>query len=164
MREILPVLRRHHVDQTILASDPKRVGNCVSACVASYLGLDLEDVPHFIEDGGRIHADQCENITEPLADRVGWWALMVGFIAGYTARVPVFLKQLDDADPGELVFVAGPSNRGVEHQTLYRNGILWHDPHPSRDGLLEVTELLVFREMARPYDHTPTPSDVPVAP
>jgi hypothetical protein len=37
------------VDQTILASDPKREGNCLSACVATFLGRPLEEVPHFAE-------------------------------------------------------------------------------------------------------------------
>ncbi|MFE6645683.1 hypothetical protein ACFVJS_03910 [Nocardioides sp. NPDC057772] len=30
------------VDQTIFVTDPKRKGNCVAACIATLLGIELE--------------------------------------------------------------------------------------------------------------------------
>lgn len=137
----------HRVTQTILASDPKRMGNCVAACVASFLGLDLEQVPHFLEFGDAWKPDP----DEP--DRVVWFAMLAGFMAGHG----LWLTQLDDlegAEPGELVFASGPSPRGVFHQVLYRDGQLWHDPHPSRDGVLEVKEVEAWRPFR--HDHAPT--------
>ena len=68
---------------------------------------------------------------------------------------PVTLESVDDAESTEIVWVAGPSPRGVLHQVLYRDGRLWHDPHPSRDGVLEITEVIVWRP--RRHDHSPTP-------
>lgn len=125
------------VDQTILASDPKRKGNCVSACVATFLGRPLDQVPHFVE----ISPDTT----------VGW--LLVGYMAGH-GYWPHQLASPQDADPGEIVFVAGMSERGVLHQVLYRDGVLWHDPHPSRAGVLDVREVLAWRPVR--HDHTPT--------
>ncbi len=57
------------VDQTILASDPKRLGNCLSACVATFLDLPLDEVPHFVELGSDLAGDE----TDPHA---WWWTLL----------------------------------------------------------------------------------------
>lgn len=139
---------RVRLDQTILASDPERQGNCVSACAATHLGLPLESVPHFIE------ADQGAT-TDGSEGSDGWWWLLVGFMAGH-GLWPVVLDSIDDAESTELVWVAGPSPRGVFHQVLYRTGRLWHDPHPSKAGLSEVREVLVWRR--RTHDHEPSNS------
>lgn len=138
------------VDQTILASDPHRQGNCVAACVASYLGVPLETVPHFLEH-------DTEATVDGSAGSVAWWWLLIGFMAGH-GLWPVELDSLTEGERGELLFVAGPSARGVFHQVLYRDGELWHDPHPSKDGLTEVREVLAWRP--RQHDHAPTPHDL----
>jgi hypothetical protein len=127
------------VDQTILATDPNRQGNCLSACIATYLDVPLDQVPHF---------------AEYLPDEGdAWWHLFIGFMAG-RGLWPVQLDDPHDALPGEVTFVCGPSERGVLHQVLYRDGVLFHDPHPSRAGLLGVTEVLVWRPIR--HDHEPT--------
>lgn len=128
------------IDQTILAGDPKRQGNCLAACVATFLGVDLEEVPHFAE-------------YQPPQEPTAWWHLWIGYMAGHG----YWITELDDptdAEPGEVVFVCGPSPRGVMHQVLYRDGALWHDPHPSRAGVLGVSEVLAWRTTL--HDHTPT--------
>ena len=135
------------VDQTILHGDPKRPGNCYAACVATVLGVPLAEVPHIVELGMQLNGTD---------DKVAWWALTVGFMAarGYW---PVQLDSLADAEPGELVLVGGPSPRGVSHQTIYRDGELWHDPHPSRAGLVSIytDDLIVWRTVGD-FDHQPT--------
>lgn len=137
------------VDQTIFVTDPVRKGNCYAACLASFLGCDLHEVPHVVEMGIALGGED---------DKAAWWAMALGFMfaRGYwPERIPT----LADAEPGELVFVGGPSPRGVAHQTLYRDGELWHDPHPSRAGLLSIEEddLVVWRPCPAGYDHKPTP-------
>lgn len=134
------------VDQTILASDPKREGNCLSACVATLLDIPLGHVPHFIEVGAALNGED---------DQVAWWAMFLGFMAG-KGQWPVELASVHAADEDEPVFVMGMSPRGVCHQVIYVNGELWHDPHPSHAGLVDVREVLRF-EVAR-FDHTPTVS------
>lgn len=134
------------VDQTILATDPERPGNCLSAAVASYLRIPLGRVPHFIEYDAEATTDGTEGGN-------GWWLMLLGFMAGF-GLWPLTLDTPDDGEPGEVLFVAGPSPRGVFHQVLYRDGALWHDPHPSKDGITEVREVLAWRETL--HDHTPT--------
>jgi hypothetical protein len=139
------------IDQTVFAEDPKRKGNCVAACVATWLGIPLADVPHFIEFGiaygdADDHSDvSCGN---------NWWSMLLGFMAG-KGWWPVELETVTSGEVGETLFVAGPSPRGVSHQVLYRDGRLWHDPHPSRAGVTDVTEVLAFRPLPD-FDHSPT--------
>jgi hypothetical protein len=144
------------VDQTIFVTDhPKRLGNCVAACVASALGLRLEQVPHFIEFG-IYYGDKPD--PKDTSSGSAWFAMMAGFFAGHGVW-PVTVESVDHAEPGELVFVHGPSPRGVGHQVLYRDGRLWHDPHPSRDGLLSIStdgSLFVLRPLPEVgFDHAP---------
>lgn len=138
------------VTQTILHDDPKRRGNCLAACVATFLGIDLREVPHFIEFGEALNGE---------SEHVAWLAMLCGFMAG-RGRWIVDLDTLDQAEPDEVVFVAGPSPRGVMHQVLYRNGVLWHDPHPSGAGLLEVKHVEAWRPLpCAGFDHAPTPQE-----
>lgn len=139
-----PMPEPTRVDQTIFVSDPKRPGNCFSACVASFLGVPLEHVPHFIElwpasvDGSESDGS--------------WWHATCGFMAAHGLWGHDVLS--GEAMPGEVVFAAGMSERGVMHQVLYRDGKLWHDPHPSRAGIVEATEIIAWRPVT--FDHTPS--------
>ena len=40
----------------------------------------------------------------------------------------------------------GPTQRGVKHCCIYKDGHVHHDPHPSNSGLLHITESWVFRK------------------
>lgn len=142
------------VNQTITADDPQRLGNCVSACVASILNRPLDEVPHFGEEGVVLG----DVVEDGVGHGLHWWAMLLGYMAaaGYS---PVELPDVDHGEPGEYLFVAGLSPRGVMHQVIYRDGTLWHDPHPSRDGLADVREVLAWRP--RRWNHTPT--EVPSA-
>jgi hypothetical protein len=144
------------VDQTILATDPKRKGNCVAACVASLLGIPLTRVPHFIEFGIAF-GDATE--VEEVSHGNNWWAMVLGYLAGHGLWV-VKLEEVTEADRDEFVLVAGMSPRGVMHQVIYRSGQLWHDPHPSRAGVLDVREVLVVRPLPDVgFDHAPTTTE-----
>lgn len=136
------------IEQTILHSDPKRPGNCLAACVATFLGIELKQVPHFVEFGAHWNGDD---------DRAAWWAMLCGFMAGRGLWVTE-LDSLDQVTPGEVAFVSGPSPRGAfHHQVLYRDGQLWHDPHPSSIGLLSISAIEVWRSLPEPgFDHTPS--------
>ncbi|HEY9352759.1 MAG TPA: hypothetical protein VIP28_05890 [Nocardioides sp.] len=138
------------VDQTIFVTDTKRKGNCVAACVATLLGISLEEVPHFIEFG----IAYGDSETDKASAGHHWWAMMLGFFAGRGLWVTE-LESVRRGERGEVLLVCGPSPRGVMHQVLYRDGRLWHDPHPSRAGVLEVREVLAVRPLSS-FDHTPT--------
>ena len=146
----------HKVDQTIFQTDSQRNGNCFAACVASALGKQLADVPHFIEWGQHLHNGAIRDDNDP--DRKHWWGMFLGYCFALDLW-PQELATLDEAGEGEVVFVAGPSPRGVHHQVLYRDGALWHDPHPSRAGLTSITEMFALRAVPTAgHDHHPSES------
>ena len=145
------------VDQTIFHDDPQRPGNCFAACVATAVGKALHEVPHFVEWGQWFHNEHLKDTED--ADRKCWWAMFIGYTAGL-GLFPLALDTISDALAGELVFVSGQSPRGVAHQVLYRDGELWHDPHPSRAGILSIDPddlIFVLRSLpAAGHDHEPT--------
>ncbi|MER8030719.1 hypothetical protein ABTZ78_17370 [Streptomyces bauhiniae] len=110
------------VTQTILHNDPSgRTGNCLQAATASLLDLPLDDVPHFAE-----HDDWLERLA----------AFCHSY--GYTLQ---FQPVTDYCAYG---MAWGPAERGVRHAVCWADGRMAHDPHPSRAGLLAVTELLAL--------------------
>ncbi|GAA1909253.1 hypothetical protein GCM10009737_08080 [Nocardioides lentus] len=140
------------IDQTIFVGDGRRLGNCVAACIATITGDPLDRVPHFIEFG--IAYGDTDTTDADVSSGNNWWAMMLGYLAA-KGLWPVELEQLTDADAHELVLVAGISPRGVVHQVIYRGGRLWHDPHPSRAGVLDLREVLAVRPLPG-FDHAPT--------
>ncbi|MFE9127086.1 hypothetical protein ACFYOF_16975 [Streptomyces sp. NPDC007148] len=124
------------VTQTILHSDPSgRLGNCLQAAVASLLELPIEDVPHFVQ-----HDDWLERLAAFCLEH------------GYQAVI---------CDPDAYVAYGmawGRSPRGVRHAVVWADGGMAWDPHPSREGLEQVTELIAFEPIhARPM--SPAPSE-----
>lgn len=117
-----PIFQTIHSDPT----DSKR-GNCVQAATASILELDLNDVPNFIA------------LTKPEE-----WEI----------HFRKFLKQYGFMGlriTGEYIadcyyLVVGKTNRSddVRHMVVYHDGELAHDPHPSNDGLTEVTDTFLL--------------------
>jgi hypothetical protein len=99
------------VTQTITVGDGSgRIGNCLQAAVASLLDLDLGGVPHFAE-----HDDWLERLVEFGAAR--------GYRVVYRPRPVEF----------------GRSPRDVPHAVVVIDGEIVWDPHPSRDGLVSVS-------------------------
>ena len=108
------------VDQTCFFVPGESCGNCQQAAVASILGLDLSDVPNFVEDPAE------------------FWPTYHTFLRS-RGFIDVALPK--ERHPDCFYLAYGPSSRGVQHAVIYRAGKLVHDPHPSREGILEVREV-----------------------
>jgi hypothetical protein len=107
------------VTQTILSDPANGVrGNCLAAITASLLEIDIGDIPDLLEAND------------------GWQAAWTRFCKsrGYEVRY----CGDDENFPAGLSVAYGPGPRGTYHVAIYLDGELHHDPHPSRDGLLEV--------------------------
>ncbi len=100
-------------------------GNCFQAAVASLLGLELEQVPNFMDDKPRFE----ERYIRFVAER-GFSIICLDF---ETAR------NLD-----AYYLALGRSDRAVGHVVVYRKGQLAHDPHPANTGLQAVDFVHVF--------------------
>lgn len=117
------------VDQTIF--DNVR-GNCMAACVAAILDLDLPDVPNFVESSNHLSA-----LTSWLAKRG-----MAFQQYQLDRRRPVLWRIIGGP---EYHLLAGPSPRGPwGHCVVGRKGEIVFDPHPDRRGLLSVTSATLF--------------------
>lgn len=104
------------IDQTILHGEAT-AGNCMQAAVASLFGLSLADVPHFAADGDRCHLGLMN------------FAECHGFDLVYEGKA---------TSRDGLYLACGQTERGTHHMVVYRDGALWHDPHPSRAGLAKL--------------------------
>lgn len=104
-------------------------GNCWQTVIACYLDLDLEDVPHFVqidEDGG-----------------LNWWYHTCSWLRerGYE-----ILHWEEYPATNEYVLVSGRSPRGdFHHVVIYKDGKLFHDPHPSQAGVETEEEFDIIR-------------------
>lgn len=106
----------------------QRTGDdCMRACVATYLGVDYEQVP---ELSGANWSDVLRDWLAPRG--LGFFSATVG----HDAFQDVFCKA--------TVIVAGKSPRGILHAVIYRDGKLWHDPHPEGGGIESVQDVDVI--------------------
>lgn len=123
-------------------------GNCLQTVVASMLDLDLDQVPHF-------------------ALYVDWFAAMRRWARDRDADFTYFPLPVPEQyaaawetlqtwgrEHRAHVLLSGPSPRGPFWHVVVGNVDLEtvHDPHPSRAGLLEVRDVIVY---CQPYDPAP---------
>lgn len=112
------------IDQTEFGE----LGNCQSACLATLLGVRIEDVPNWTAMPCSDN-QKYERMKAWLRER-GWWLLTV---------VP---WQGIPWPPREGYYIAGGvSPRGVRHAVIFKDGKLWHDPHPERGGIADVQDI-----------------------
>lgn len=95
-------------------------GNCFPACIASILEMDVEDVIQIQE-----HYDDPE-----------WPQILQRWLnsKGYRWRT----IEPEDNVSGKYILVSGTSPRfpDCSHIVIYKDGIMVHDPHPDRTGIL----------------------------
>ena len=126
--------------QTILAGrDDGVYGNCLQAAIAGALYLPMEAVPHF--------------------SQFLWWEPAIELWARGLNPSKVLRKKVTDEWPDPLIgqlhgngriIVGGKSPRGYDHVVVYLVGdARIHDPHPSRSGLVSVTDWYWFEDNPR---------------
>ncbi|HEX7866574.1 MAG TPA: hypothetical protein VF555_16580 [Variovorax sp.] len=99
-------------------------GNCFSACLASIFEVPLSEVPNFFLTAG----DEANAWWAAVRD----WLRPRGFgVIGLQLGDEVGL--LDEFE-GWLI-VTGESARDIHHATIWRDGKMVHDPHPSQCGI-----------------------------
>ena len=112
----------HKIDQEYFF-DKGEVGDCVRAVTASILDMDRKDVPHFVKDNP---GHQWYEHWETFMKNNGIFPHM---LTGPWEKTPV---------PIGYYLASGPVSRGCKHIVIMENGKLYHDPHPSREGLQEI--------------------------
>lgn len=124
-------------------------GNCLQAAVASLLDLELDEVPHFA-----LFVDWFAAMRRWARERDGDFTY---FPAPGTddQYAEVWERVVEWGRGGDVyVILGGPSPRGPFGHVVVGNVDLEvvHDPHPSRAGLVEVEDAIVY---CAPYDPAP---------
>ncbi|MHB1953445.1 MAG: hypothetical protein ACYCOU_06810 [Sulfobacillus sp.] len=123
--------------------DPENgiVGDCFRACIASILELPAVSVPHF----GAIDyaSDNTTNQTFEYLRELHDWLRPRGL--AYMTQVwhgnpPEYFREIEPFGFDCYHILSGMSHRGFMHAVVARNGLIVHDPHPSRAGLSEPSE------------------------
>lgn len=106
-------------------------GNCLAACLAALFDVSIDNIPDF----------DSESKKSKKRGGVSWWELFEVWCheRGYH---PVILPP--SSKPAGWSIISGKSPRGLEHACIAHHGELLHDPHPSRAGLLNITDYITF--------------------
>lgn len=124
------------LDQTTFGAGK---GNCFQACVASCLGLPLEEVPNFCVDYG--DSDWWRELEKWCAERglaPLTWTFDLGNQTNAVERINSFY-----CNPIVPLIVSGENAVGVAHSCVLRGDKL-HDPNPSRAGLKTYRDAIAF--------------------
>lgn len=98
-------------------------GNCMQACIASLFNIPLGDVPNF-------------------AAVKNWFKVLNDFVKD--RGFYIYERHSQEGYlwiPRAYTLVAGQSSRGCKHLVIYKNGVLFHDPHPSNEGIKTVEDI-----------------------
>lgn len=124
---------------------PQEGGDCWATAVASYAGLGERQRNELHR---RIVLSDLALRRHDKDPQVGgnWWNVTQRFLQ---EQGMYYIGEVDSVklDPKAIYIASGPGPRGLEHCTLARgNGTLYSDPHPSDDGLIEITEWVCWWE------------------
>ena len=117
------------VDQQVL-HDPEKglFGDCQRAVIASLLNLDPSDVPNFAQDS--------KNEPYEFWDGLQQFCRKHGYVYMSIPRSNFLFRYGDDGDVYHAISGKSPRSPAVNHVVVGKNGAVFHDPHPSRAGLL----------------------------
>ena len=123
-------------------------GNCFAACIASLLELPITEVPN-VEVFFHMETGYWQDVMDTFLESKGY-----ELASGHQFQCFHF-PDLDIPDREKLMeelkdqyyLVYGDSPRGVYHSTIWQNGVMVHDPHPSRDGILNLGDFKYLRKI-----------------
>jgi len=114
------------VDQTKLHSKTVN-GNCLAASLASILEMSLSEIPEF-EEG---------------QDDGNWWPRLLSWLESIGFTLLHWNEEV--VLPGYyMVMGTSPRDKSINHQVIYKHGELSHDPHPSKEGIIKIKEVMVL--------------------
>lgn len=122
----------------LIKHDPEKgaIGDCFRCCIASLLDMRAEYVPHFMKkDWGKEEKD------------LTWFKELQYWLStrGLAYLDLIVQKEFCGTNWFEKIgaggfdayhIISGVSPRGYRHAVVGRNGIIVHDPHPDRSGLI----------------------------
>lgn len=122
--------------QTKFHNPPITNGNCFATVIATLIEVEVKDVPA-VEEVFKSNNKPNENKK---------W---VNIMQEYLNSKGYLWGGLDEHLMNDELYIAvGPSPRGnFNHCVIYKNGKLFHDPHPDNTGLKSITHLEVIEKL-----------------
>jgi hypothetical protein len=125
-------------------------GNCLVACIASVLDVDIHEVPNLYTLYGITRPQPPDAVDTPYwAEVLNMWMrdkhgkeLEIMTAIAYASRVT------KDPNYPRTAIVKGMSHRDKPHCCIYHLSTLIWDPHPSREGLKEMKHVYVIKSLA----------------
>ena len=102
--------------------------DCERACVATYFGVRLDEVPD-------LAGKDWEDVLREWLHRRG-----MNFFTATVESEAVFRRVFSRG----MVIAGGISSRGNHHAVIYLDGELWHDPWPDGSGIERIDDVDVF--------------------
>lgn len=125
-------------------------GNCWAACIASILDRPLKDLETFHDLYTAYHLAIRTGETVP-------WEIRSAYpleLARVTGRAVIrFATAIERGAPTGYSIANGPGSRGHDHSCVAFDGFIFHDPHESRAGLIEIVDYDVLIPIVWPNDH-----------
>lgn len=111
--------------------DKGEIGDCVRAVTASILELDPKDVPHFVQ----------------LKPGFEWYDDWEQFMINHGINPKMIIIGPFDKIPklSGYYLASGPAARNCKHLVIMKDGVLAHDPHPSRAGLINIEAVWLLK-------------------
>lgn len=118
----------------VSSDDEGQVGDCLRACVASVLGLEADDVPHFFHDA-------CP--SDEGAERLKEWSRHRGVVPCYivypgSTPLQAVLDYWGGMNPDVPAILYG-STQDEEHCVVIMDGEIKHNPSWSNSPLVRPT-------------------------
>lgn len=140
-------------------------GNCLVACIASVLDVDIHEVPNLYTLYGITRPQPPDAVDTPYwAEVLNTWMrenhgkeLEIMTAIAYASRVT------KDANYPRTAIVKGMSHRDKPHCCIYHLSTLIWDPHPSREGLKEMKHVYVIKTLVDEPVKQPLSTQIQVA-
>lgn len=109
------------IEQTILSNGDTH-GDCVRACTASMLNMSIENVPNFI-----------------IFDK--WYKKWINFLYKHDIKLKKIPFKNNIPTFKNYYFVSGNTCRKTHHMVIMKDGKIVHDPHPSKNGIIDICHI-----------------------
>lgn len=126
------------VYQTRLHQPPHQAGNCYAACIATLLGISIDDLPW----PNRKEIDSFATYMPRLSERLGalgWHLLRIERKDTPCCPSKIVWSSSNLLDDQDYYLATGKTSRGFAHTVIMRGaGLLVHDPYPGGNGITET--------------------------
>lgn len=144
-------MKFHKQEHLYIPGQKEQRGSCYPTVYACLLDLDLHKVPYFHlmywskEERENVqhilHYEKAENPYSDIAVFLNLWDVVRELWLMGQGYKEVKIKDIDQwlsENKDTPYLVTGTSSRNIGHVVIYMNGELYHDPHPSNEGLVKI--------------------------